>query len=75
MKDIIKRLLRENVKTIQMDKPICKCTYCKKEINTNSMYLRFTGDYLHTDCLIAYMQKLKILDVITSEKDGDKTDE
>jgi len=33
------------------------------------VYLRFSGEYLHDDCLIDYLQKLRILDVVITHSD------
>jgi len=65
---IFRTILTGKVKTIQIAPVICKCTHCKKEIDPNSLYLRFTGEYLHTVCFIEYMQKMRILDVIMPQK-------
>ena len=48
---------------------ICKCINCKQQVNSNDVYLKFSGEYLHGDCLIDYLQKLRILDVIIPTPD------
>ncbi len=50
------------------------CLNCKKEIDTNEQYMRFAGDNLHTDCLIEYMQRLKVLVIMNPRKSGGQHD-
>lgn len=48
------------------------CANCNKEIDYKGLYLRFTGEFLHSDCLIKYMKKLNFAKVVILNKSGEK---
>jgi len=55
--------INENIQTIR------KCANCKQEIDLDDISLLFSGEFMHTDCLVEYLQKLRILDVIIPRPD------
>jgi len=69
-KTIINREAKIN-KNIQSN---CKCANCKQEVDFDDVHLRFTGEYMHTDCLVDYLQKLRILDVVIPRPDYNPCD-
>jgi hypothetical protein len=73
MESILRTIFNTTKKTAEKAPAICICSSCKKEIDTDDLYLRFTGDLLHPDCLIKYMQKLRILVVVAPQRNGEKT--
>ena len=72
MENIFRGILSGKVKTVESPTTLCNCTHCKKEINSNHTYLQFTGEHLHTDCLIEYLQKMRLLKIIEPQKSGDE---
>ena len=44
------------------------CAKCGREIDVPGVYLRLTGDYLHTGCLVKYMLSMNILEDIKRHK-------
>ena len=72
MESILRAIFNAKKKSIEKAPAICICSHCKKEIDTEALYLCFAGDLLHPDCLIEYMQKLKILVIIAPHRNGGK---
>ena len=66
---IFKTIVNREAKINKNITEICKCVNCKQQINSDDVYLKFSGEYLHDDCLIDYLQKLRVLDVIIPTPD------
>ncbi len=73
MESILRSIFNAKKKTVEKASANCICSHCKKEIDTEALYLRFAGDLLHAECLIEYMQKLKILVIIAPQQNGKET--
>ena len=61
-----------NVKVVDVTPKPFICSNCNEEIGINELHLLFTGERLHINCLIEFMKKLHILDVIIPRISGDE---
>jgi len=71
---IFKIIVNREAKVNNNIQSIGKCANCKQEIDNDDVYLRFSGEFMHTDCLVDYLQKLRILDVVIPSPDYDPCD-
>ena len=71
---IFKIIINGEAKVNKIKPSIGKCANCKQEIDNNEVYLRFTGEFIHTDCLVDYLQKLNILDIVIPSSDYNPCD-
>ena len=61
---ILKAIVNREVKVDSNPNVRGKCINCKQEIYNDDVYLKFSGEFMHTDCLVDYLQKLRILDIV-----------
>ena len=66
---IFKTIVNREAKINKNITEICICSNCKQQIDSGDVYLKFSGEYLHDDCLIDYLQKLSVLEVIVPTPD------
>lgn len=66
---IFRTIINREAKINKNITKICICTNCKQEIDFADVYLRFSGELLHGDCLVDYLRKLHILDVVIPHHD------
>ena len=71
---IFKIIVNREAKVNKNKVSVGKCVNCKHDIDNDEVYLRFTGEFVHTDCLVEYLQKLNILDVIVPYPNYDPSD-